>query len=51
MPDQTPQKPATEPEELQPPHPHQKDKGHLVRTAFGEPMPGAIADITDGDDE
>jgi hypothetical protein len=32
-------------------HPHQKDKGTVVRTAFGEPMSGGVADIADGDDE
>jgi hypothetical protein len=26
-----------------------KDKGHVVTTAFDEPMSGAIADIADGD--
>ena len=31
--------------------PHHKDKGTVVRTAFGEPMSGGIADIADGDDE
>ncbi len=32
-------------------HPHQKDKGTVVHTAFGEPMSGGVADIADGDDE
>jgi hypothetical protein len=50
MPDQTPQKPIPQPEELPQAHPHHKYKGKVVRTAFGEPMPGAIADITDGED-
>jgi hypothetical protein len=31
-------------------HPHHKDKGTVVRTAFGEPMSGGVADIADGDD-
>jgi len=30
--------------------PHHKDKGTVVRTAFGEPMSGGVADIADGDD-
>lgn len=30
--------------------PHQIDKGHVVKTAFGEKFDGAIADIADGDD-
>lgn len=51
MPEQTPQDPAVEPEEIQQAHPHQKDKGHVVKTAFGEPMSGGIADIADGDDD
>ena len=32
-------------------HPHHKDKGTIVKTAFGETLPGGIADIADGDDE
>jgi hypothetical protein len=32
-------------------HPHHKDKGKVVKTAFGETMSGGIADIADGDDE
>ncbi|MDB5423957.1 MAG: hypothetical protein JWQ29_1373 [Phenylobacterium sp.] len=56
MPDQTPQEPAPEleqPERAHPhhAHPHHKDKGRVVTTAFGEPVSGAIADITDGDDD
>jgi hypothetical protein len=51
MPDQTPQNPTPDPEEVQQAHPHHKDKGHVVRTAFGEQVSGAIADIADGDDE
>ena len=51
MADETPKDPAVEPEEVQPAHPHHKDKGHVVRTAFGEPMSGGVADIADGDDE
>ena len=31
--------------------PNQVDKGKVVTTAFGEPMSGGIADISDGDDE
>ena len=31
-------------------HPHQKDKGKVVSTAFGEKFDGGIADIADGDD-
>jgi hypothetical protein len=27
------------------------DKGKVVTTAFGEPMSGGVADISDGDDE
>ena len=27
-----------------------KDKGHVVKTAFGETLSGGIADIADGDD-
>jgi hypothetical protein len=50
MPEQTPQEPASNPEEIQQAHPHHKDKGHVVKTAFGEQMSGAIADIADGDD-
>jgi hypothetical protein len=30
--------------------PHQKDKGTVVKTAFGERMSGGVADIADGDD-
>jgi hypothetical protein len=32
-------------------HPHQKDKGTVVKTAFDEPMSGGVADIADGDDD
>ena len=32
-------------------HPHHKDKGTIVETAFGEKMSGGVADIADGDDE
>ena len=31
--------------------PHHKDKGTIVKTAFGERMSGGVADIADGDDE
>jgi hypothetical protein len=52
VPDKTPPKEtASETEEVQQAHPHHKDKGHVVKTAFGEQMSGAIADIADGDDE
>ena len=57
MPNKTPpnktpaQEPASKPEEAQTAHPHHKDKGHVVKTAFGEQMSGAIADIADGDDD
>ena len=37
--------------ELHQAHPHHKDKGEIVKTAFGEPMSGGVADIADGDDE
>ena len=30
--------------------PHHKDKGQVVKTAFGETMSGGVADIADGDD-
>ena len=50
MADQNDEAPAVEADELQQAHPHQKDKGHVVRTAFGEPMSGGIADIADGDE-
>ena len=30
--------------------PHQKDKGTVVNTAFGEKMTGHLSDIADGDD-
>jgi hypothetical protein len=29
---------------------HHKDKGTVVKTAFGETMSGGVADIADGDD-
>ena len=29
---------------------HHKDKGGVVKTAFGEVMSGGVADIADGDD-
>ena len=29
---------------------HHVDKGHVVKTALGEPMSGGVADIADGDD-
>jgi len=45
--DETPT-PQSDPKQA---HPHHKDKGTVVRTAFGEPMSGGIADIADGDDE
>ena len=52
MANETPKEPATEPEqEVQQAKVNHKDKGTVVRTAFGEPMSGGIADIADGDDE
>lgn len=42
---------APESQDEQKARPHQKDKGKVVTTAFGEPMSGGIADIADGDDE
>jgi sporulation protein YlmC with PRC-barrel domain len=34
---------------LRKPRHGQKDTGHIVAGALGEPMPGAIADVSDGD--
>lgn len=48
--DPKPEEPAADPKELGQAHPHHKDKGTVVRTAFGEPMSGGVADIADGDD-
>jgi hypothetical protein len=45
------QEPAAPPSELHQAHPHRKDKGTVVTTAFDEPMSGGVADIADGDDE
>jgi hypothetical protein len=42
--------PATDEKELPTATPKHKDKGTVVRTAFGEPMSGGVADIADGDD-
>ena len=42
--------PKTDNQDPQKARPHQKDKGKVVTTAFGEPMSGGIADIADGDD-
>ena len=42
--------PAVEPTEPGQARPGHKDKGTVVRTAFGEPMSGGVADIADGDD-
>ena len=51
MADPTPDVPETDPEEeIQQAHPHHKDKGKVVTSAFGEPMSGGVADIADGDD-
>jgi len=55
MADQKPNDPkaddtAADPKELGQARPHHKDKGTVVRTAFGEPMSGGLADIADGDD-
>ena len=38
--DPKPEEPAADPKELGQAHPHHKDKGTVVRTAFGEPMSG-----------
>jgi hypothetical protein len=52
MANETPKEPTTEPEqEVKQAQVNHKDKGTVVRTAFGEPMSGGIADIADGDDE
>lgn len=48
--DPKPDEPATETPEIGQARPHHKDKGTVVRTAFGEPMSGGLADIADGDD-
>jgi hypothetical protein len=48
--DKTPETEANK-EAPQVARPHQKDKGKVVTTAFGEPMSGGIADIADGDDD
>jgi hypothetical protein len=37
-------------DEIQTAKVHHKDKGHVVKTAFGETLSGGIADIADGDD-
>jgi hypothetical protein len=52
MADNDPKTPEPEADKQEPQraHPHQKDKGKVVTTAFGEPMSGGIADIADGDD-
>ena len=42
--------PAAAEEEVHVAKPHQKDKGKVVTTAFGEKMSGGLADIADGDD-
>lgn len=48
----TPKEPTTsEDDETPTAQPHHKDKGTVVKTAFGEKMSGGIADIADGDDE
>lgn len=54
MADQNPADPnATDPVETEIPtaQPHHKDKGQVVKTAFGETLSGGIADIADGDDQ
>jgi hypothetical protein len=49
---ETPDNPkTTEDDETPTAQPHHKDKGTVVKTAFGEKMSGGIADIADGDDE
>jgi hypothetical protein len=54
MADPTPTDPATpeaeNDDDIGQAKPNQKDKGKVVRTAFGEKMSGGIADIADGDD-
>ncbi len=45
-----PEAPAAAEEEIHVAKPHQKDKGKVVTTAFGEKMSGGLADIADGDD-
>ncbi|MFI4966086.1 MAG: hypothetical protein ACHP9T_12055 [Caulobacterales bacterium] len=42
--------PTAEPNEPGQARPHHKDKGTVVKTAFGEAMSGGVADIADGDD-
>jgi len=51
MTDERKDKEAPAQEELHQAHPHRKDKGQVVKTAFDEPMSGGVADIADGDDE
>jgi hypothetical protein len=48
--DPKPDEAKTDTEELGQARPHHKDKGTVVRTAFGQPMSGALSDIADGDD-
>jgi hypothetical protein len=48
--DPNPADPPLDAEGLPIAKPHQKDKGHIVKTALGEPIPGEIADIADGDE-
>jgi hypothetical protein len=50
MAEETPKAPPPEPEEIKTAQPGHKDKGTVVRTAFGEPMSGGVADIADGDE-
>ena len=45
-----PKTPEAENDDTERARPNQKDKGKVVRTAFGEKMSGGIADIADGDD-
>ena len=49
--DPKPADPPADPQDIPQAHPHHKDKGTVVKTAFGEKISGGIADIADGDDE
>lgn len=49
---ETPEDPkTTEDEDAPTAQHHHKDKGTVVKTAFGEKMSGGVADIADGDDQ
>ena len=45
-----PKSTETPADEIQTAKVHHKDKGTVVKTAFGETLSGGIADIADGDD-